>query len=762
MLGDNDDIADRNAPDRAPVGPNRGAVVMAPDRGRGYGAYEWFADEPHDEGGIDLHKYLRILAKHWLVILAVMILAIAAGVAKTLLTTKIYTAAVTMQIDREAPKVGDLQTNEPREDGSSDEFFETQNGLLKSRELAVKTVDTNDLMSDANLLNGLGIGGAGRDGKRPSATAIRNQLISAVQGGLSVLPVQRSRLVRITFDSPNPQASARIANTVAATFIKWNLDRRYDASNYARSFLQGKIDEEKVKLEAADRELADYATKNKIINITTATGDSKDGGASTGASTTLVGSSLMAANTALSAAKDARFRAEARYNQSLQAANDLPEVLENSTIQTLKQDLAAKEADYQNKSAIYLPKEQSMQGLQAQITSLQTRINTETNAIKQSLKTQYDAAVTLENQQQAQVQQLQGSFLSQNSQGIEYGLKQLAAATSQAQYQSLLDQFKQVSTAGAITANNITVVDEAQPPHFPSKPQPKKNVITAAMIGLFLGVALAFLIEYLDESIRMPEDVEKKLGLPLLGTIPKLDRGITPAEAMADVRSAFSESYYSVRTALQFSTDEGVPSSLLVTSARPSEGKSTSAVAIASNFARLGLRVLLIDGDLRNPSLHRAMQMENSSGLSNFLTGGAPLARIVQQTSTPCLSFIPCGPLPPNPAELLAGHRIEMLLREARSAYDIVVVDGPPIMGLADGPLLASSVVGTMIVIEAGGTGRNLARVALRRLNVGAPRILGVLLTKFDAKKSSYGYGYGYGYAYDYAYGQKPQIKSGN
>ena len=761
MLGDNEDIADRNAPDRIPAGPNRGAVVMAPDRGRGYGAYEWFADEPHDEGGIDLHKYLRILAKHWLVILAVVILATAAGVAKILLTTKIYTAAVTVQIDREAPKVGDLQTNEPREDGSSDEFFETQNGLLKSRELAVKTVDTNDLLNDQALLQGLGLNAVGADGKRPSATSIRVRLIGAIQGGLSVLPVQRSRLVRITFDSPNPQASARIANTVAQTFIKWNLDRRYDASNYARSFLQGKIDEEKAKLEAADRELADYATKNKIININTGT-DDKAGGAQAGASTTLVGSSLMSANTALSAARDARFRAEARYNQSLQAANDLPEVLENSTIQTLKQDLANKEAEYQNKSSVFLPKEQSMQGLQAQIASLQNRITTETNAIKQSLKTQYDAAVTLENQQQAQVQQLQGSFLSQNSQGIEFGLKQLAADTSRAQYQSLLDQFKQVSTAGAITANNITVVDEAQPPHFASKPQPRKIVITAAMIGLFLGVALAFLIEYLDESIRMPEDVEKKLGLPLLGTIPKLERGITPAEAMADVRSAFSEAYYSVRTALQFSTEEGVPSSLLVTSARPSEGKSTSAVAIATNFARLGLRVLLIDGDLRNPSLHRAMQMENSSGLSNFLTGGMPLSRIVQPTSMPCLSFVPCGPLPPNPAELLAGHRVEMLLREARAAYDIVVVDGPPIMGLADGPLLASTVAGTMIVIEAGGTGRNLARVALRRLNVGAPRILGVLLTKFDAKKSSYGYGYGYGYAYDYAYGQKPQIKSGN
>ena len=758
MLGDNEEIADRNAPDRIPAGPGRGAVVMAPERGRGYGAYEWFGDEPHQEGGIDIQKYLRILAKHWLVIAAVMILAVAAGVAKTLLTTPIYTAAVTMQIDREAPKVGDLQTNEPREVGAGDEFFETQHGLLKSRELAVKTVDNNDLINDQALIRGLGLGQPGPDGKRPAASTIRTQLIAALQNNLSVLPVQRSRLVRLTFDSPSPQTSAKVANAVATTFIAWNLDRRYDASGYARDFLKTRIDEEKVKLESTQRELADYATKNKIINITTPTVGEKSSSAGTG--TTLVGTSLMAANAALSAAKDARFRAEARYNQAQQTTTDLPEVLGNLTIQSLKQELSAREQEYQEKRQVFLPNEDRMIGLQSRITALRNQIQVETNSVKDSLKTQYQAALALEQQQEAQVQALTGSFLNQNSQGIEFGIKQMAADTSKAQYESLLDQYKQVSTAGAITANNISIVDEAQPPRFPSKPQPKKTVITAALIGLFLGIALAFLFEYLDESIRMPEDVEKKLGLPLLGTIPKLDRGVTPREAMQDVRSAFSESYYSVRTALQFSTDEGVPASLLVTSARPSEGKSTSAVSVAQNFARLGLRVLLIDGDLRNPSLHRAMQMENSAGLSNFLTGGMPLSRIVQPTDTPCLSFVPCGPLPPNPAELLAGSRVEMLLREARGAYDIVVVDGPPIMGLADAPLLASVVAGTMIVIEAGGTGRNLARIALRRLNVGAPRILGVLLTKFDAKKSSYGYGYGY--AYDYAYGNKPQIKSGN
>jgi capsular exopolysaccharide synthesis family protein len=285
-------------------------------------------------------------------------------------------------------------------------------------------------------------------------------------------------------------------------------------------------------------------------------------------------------------------------------------------------------------------------------------------------------------------------------------------------------------------------------------------MITALFLGLVIGVGIAFLIETLDESVRSPEDVEKKVGLPLLGTIPKLEKGTTPIVALADVRSNFSEAYYSVRTALQFSTNDGAPSSIVVTSARPSEGKSTSSTAIAQNFARLGSRVLLIDSDLRNPSLHKVLNAENTQGFSNYLTGHMSLEQLAQQTSVPGLSFIPCGPMPPNPAELLGSAKLEAMLREARAQYDLVLIDAPPVMGLADAPLLASAAAGTLLVMEAGGTGRKLAKAAIRRLAVGNARILGILLTKFDARKSSYGYGYGY--AYEYEYGSRPAIKVAN
>jgi len=244
----------------------------------------------------------------------------------------------------------------------------------------------------------------------------------------------------------------------------------------------------------------------------------------------------------------------------------------------------------------------------------------------------------------------------------------------------------------------------------------------------------------------------------VLGVAPLLEKGETTASALVDIRSGFSEAYYSLRTALQFSTPDGAPTSLLITSARPAEGKSTTAHAVALNLARVGKRVLLVDGDLRNPSMHRVVGVENERGMSNLLSGSADLAGVVQRTRQENLCFIPCGPLPPNPAELWGGDRLRQFLAEARNNFDHVVIDGPPVLGFADSPMLASAVSGVLFVLESRGTRRGQARGALRRIQVGRAHLLGAVLTKFSAKSTSYG---GYDYAYDYHYGAEPEAKGG-
>jgi capsular exopolysaccharide synthesis family protein len=223
---------------------------------------------------------------------------------------------------------------------------------------------------------------------------------------------------------------------------------------------------------------------------------------------------------------------------------------------------------------------------------------------------------------------------------------------------------------------------------------------------------------------------------------------------LRDLRSPFSEAYRSVRTALQFSTDSGVPKVLLVTSASAAEGKSTTAWSLARNFAQLGKRVLLIDGDLRNPSLHRLAEVRSEIGLSNLLAGAANINEAIQDTDDPRLKIVLAGPLPPNPAELLAGSKLISLLTVAAESFDQVIIDGPPVLGIADAPILANATAGTLLVVEAGKTRIQTAQMAVKRLTLARARIIGAVLSKYA---QSHGYGYGYGYG-AYTYGTSPQL----
>lgn len=733
-------------------------------------------DESQDEG-LEFMQYLHIIQKHWMVILAAVAVALGIGIAVTLMTQRVYEAGVTVQIDKDAPQVVDVQNLEPQDQGSYDEFFQTQYGLIKSESLAARVVDKLGLVNEPATLRLLGMDGAPKGGAALNFSQKREALIQYLLSNLNVAPVQRSRLVRITFDSPDRQFSARIANAFADNFIASNLDRRFDASAYARKFLEERLAETKARLEQSERDLVGYARQQQIINLPSgggataaASGDGQQatGSPSGGGSESLTATSLVALNSALSTARAERIMAEQRWRQS-QATGGAGTLdpQQNANIQALTLAKANLQAEYQDKLSRFKPDFPDMIQLKNRIDGIQAQIDginaSARNSSEQALKAQYDVALRQERSLEAQVNQMKGSVLDLRDRSIQYDIYQREVDTNRTLYDGLLQRYKEIGVAGGLANNNVSIIDPAKAPRFATKPSLRKNLVTSALLGLVLGVGLAFLIEMLDESIRSVQDVERKLGLPLLGSIPKLERGTTPAEALADLRSPFAEAYYSVQTALQFSTEQGIPRSLAVLSARPSEGKTTSATAIARNLARLGTRVLLIDSDLRNPSLHRVMGVENSSGLSNYLSSNAGLEHFVRESTQPNLYIMPSGPLPPNPAQLLAGARLLELLKDAGSVFDIVVFDAPPIMGLADAPLLASRVGGVVLVVESGRTGRKVVKAAIRRLKVGNARILGVLLTKFDVRVSGYGYGYGYGYSYnyDYSYGSKPAIEDG-
>ena len=687
------------------------------------------SNDSADSDEIDLLSYWRILVKRrWTVLGAAGIVLVTALVG-TLLMTPIYRATTSLQIDRDTIQVVEVEGLSQVEGAGDRDFYQTQYELLQSRALAERVASQLGLAEGEalerlnppspwqalrNLFSGSDDGEAltEAEANQRSAAAARY-----IMGGLTVEPVRNSRLVRVHFDSPDPDFSERASNAIAEAFIASNLERRFDSSSYAKTYLEDRLEELKLKLEDSERQLVEFAQQEQIVS-------SGEGSAN------LSEQNLGSLNTSVAEASRDRIRAEARWRQAQASKGTvlLGEIGENSIIKSLQERLTELQAEYQDKLRLYKPGYPLMVQLKGQIEEVERQIAGEVANIKSAIQAEYLAAVEQERLLSEQMTDLKAEVLDLQSRSIQYNIFKREVDTNRELYDGLLQRYKEIGVAGGVSSNNIAVVDRAQR-GYKFKPSLSRNLALGLLAGLMLGVLLALAFEYLDDTLKSPEDVEKQLGMSVLGVIPLLKAPMTPIRALEDPRSAFAEAYRSVRTALQFSTDSGVPRCLLVTSATPAEGKSTTALTLAKNFAQLGKRVLIIDADLRNPSLHRTLGKNNELGLSNYLAGASKATEVIQATETPGLMYMPTGPLPPNPAELLMGPKMVSLVSIASEKFDQVIIDGPPVMG----------------------------KNALKRLYAARAHVIGALLTKFSAKHAGYGYGYG-GYNY-YSYGAQADTK---
>ncbi len=696
-------------------------------------------------GALNLAAYARTLSRRRWTILVTLLVALALGAAVTLLTRPLYTAQTTLQIDREAEKVVTREEATPQ-DNLGEEFYQTQYGLLRSRALAERVAQTLGLLNNDDFIARM----KDQSVKTAAGTAARghgraNTTIAILRAHEGVSPERGSRLVTIDFSSPDPRLSARIANAYADNFIEAAMDRRYEASSYARDFLEKRLAQVKTKLEESERALVDYAARQHIVEVSGSSDADKPG-----VGQSLPAANLQAYNAALSQARTDRIKAEQRWDQARASSGvGLTEILQNPAIQQLSQDRAKLASEYQDKLSIFKPDYPEMKQLAARLAELNRQIDSQAGAIKQSIRGQYAAALSAEQALESQVNTQQGAVLDLRGRSIRYTILQREVDTNRTLYDGLLQRYKEVGVAGGVAANNISIIDRAVPPTAPSEPRPISNMLLAGVVGLGLGVFLALGRDAMDQAVRSPHDVEADLELPLLGTVPALKKDVAPAEALADSRSPLAEAYQSLRSALQFSTKNGFPKTLLVTSPWPGGGKSTTAAALAQYVARLGFRVLLIDADLRNPSLHRVLDAQTHVGLTNLLTGSVDLREAAQVTAFPNLVLVTSGPLPPNPAELLAGDRLTSLVEEATALFDMVIFDGPPIMALADAPMIGTVVEGALLVVEANRTTRPQVRTAIRRLGMAGAHVLGVVLTRYRASRGEEEYGYGYGYDYN-------------
>lgn len=696
-------------------------------------------------GGFDFRYFAAMLRSNLWLIAGIIAAALALAVAATLLDTPRYTATAAIQINDAGDRViGDKDdTTRVNEEYDVDRFLKTQTDVLQSRGLALRVAQRLKLESSAAFFKAMELDAPG---PQANPTVTRNTVLGLLGSRLKVTLPRDSRIVAVSFNCADPQLAAQITNAFVEEFIQSNLQRKFDSTAYARGFVAQQMGEAKVRLETTERELNDYARAAGLIRTENAAGYEGDTRRQGGGSVTTA--SLLQLNSAANDARTARIAAEARWRAvssgALLASRD---VLSNGAVNSLLTQRAQLEAALQEDLTRHLDDYPSVREKRAELAKLNSELNATAASVRAAIRSEYVAAQTQESELAAQVVRLKGDTLAEQDRSVRFALLEREADTNRTLYDGLLKRYNELNATAGISASNVSVIDAAEVPLGPTSPSLIRNLLIALIAGFGLAALALFLKDQLDDAIRVPEDVEHKLRLPLLGVVPTANAR-DPEADLLDPKSPVSEAYNSLRGALLYSTTAGLPQIMLVTSAQPSEGKTTSAYAIAAGLARMGRKAVLIDADLRRPSVHRRIAYDNSRGLTSLLTSSDPLASALVPSGQEALTLLPSGPIPPSPTELLSSTRMEQLLVELAQTFDVVVIDSPPILGLADSPMLSALVDGVIFVVEADRGHRGALKTALRRLRAMRPVLLGAVLTKFDPTRAGNRYSEYYGYQY--------------
>ena len=694
---------------------------------------------------VDLDGIKSALLRNRWVILSIALAAVLTGTAATLLTVPGYRAQSSIQIDLQSTRIlasPDIEPIQAVED--SDRFLQTQLEILRSRALAARVAATLGLFADPGFLNASHVepdrAMAAKLGMR---AAVRERVIGVLQDNLKVTLPDGSRVVRIAFDSPDPVLAAKIANAFADAMISSNLSRRFDASAYARSFLREQLEQARERLESSEQSMIGYARQSGIID-TAAARQAAEGSAPQ----SLVAASLIQANDALAAARTRRIDAQEQWESVRRAPlMNLPDVLANPTVQSLMEKRAILEAQLADQDQRRRADHPDIVRVRSQIASFDLLVRQIGEDIRGSIASRYRTAALQEGQMQHDVDRLKSETLDEQDRGIRYNIFRREVQTNRELYDGLLQRFKEVSAAAGMSANNISIVDPAVVPMRPVSPNLISNVALSLLGGIILALGFVYVRENFDDLVRTVEDAERKLRLPALGMVPRLPGDAVFARELENRGSRLSEAFHSIRAAIELSRTGRPLRSLLVTSSQKGEGKTSITYALALELAQSGRRVLLIDADMRHPSMHRMLGVENGRGLMDVLEQSADHVDVVRPTTTAGLSFISAGVTGANPAALLASHRFPRLIRQVEDTYDLVLVDSPPVLGLADAPTMSAHVDGTLFVVNTTGARRGFISAALRRLRFAQPTLLGVVLSMVEFR--TLGSEYAYYYQYD-------------
>src|SRR6266851_5619039 len=696
---------------------SHGAVEIVPLPSR-LPAWNLSPHEPH------LYDYLLTLRKHQWLILSFMLAVVTITSIGTFRMQPVYVATSRIEIDRENSSILPFPGTDSFDYVSDlDNYIETQSKILTSETMALQTIRSGVLSGQADFASDFSASEALSTGSLANMKPPPE--LASFLASLSVKRVPNSRLMDVSFESTSPLLAAQIVNAHIKNFIEQNFQSRYEATTRASTWLTDQLNELKIRVEKAEDARITYERQNQIWAL--------DGD---------------------------------KQNVTTQRMADL------------NKELTEMYSQYTDALSQYGPNFPKVQRLQSQLKEIEAAADKEKKSVIARLESEYREALQREqlltqalDQQKAEVNQMSERM-------VQYSILKREAEANKALYDGLLTKLKEAGISAGLRSSNIRVVDPAMVPTYPSRPAKTRNVVLSFLVGLVGGITLALLREYMDNTVKSPDDVETLARLPSLAVVPaftqlngnsksrsKLLKGISSngqekrIELVAQhlPKSQMSEAFRALRTALLLSQAEHPPQVILVTSALPREGKTTAAANLAVTLAQLGDRTLLVDADLRKPGVGRMLNLGSGryAGLSSYLAGVSSLELVtIRHPSIPNLSAIPTGPLPPNPADLLSSHKLVDAIAELRTKFKFIVIDSPPIMAATDAVILSVQADGVLLVVRSGETPKEaFVRTCDLLLSVKC-HLLGVVLNAVDPTAPDYYYSYRY---YPYSQGYGPQ-----
>ncbi len=730
---------------------------------------------------VPLLDYWRIVRKRQWTVVSILLLIFVTVTIGTLKQRPVYRAKAVLQIDRENPNILFKQVIEF--DPGDEYYLETAYKNLQSRTLIRRVIDKLQLhrvaeFNEQSQRRSSAPSVAQRASAEAESDVRYNLLIEAFLRRLTISPIRRSRLVEISFDSYDPVLASRVVNTLAHNYIDQNLEVKWLATQKASEWLSQQLVTLKASLEKSEEEVQRYAKENSILLL-----DEKQ---------TMAGEKLKQLQEELTRAEADLFQKDALHRQVRSGdVTSVPGMLDNRAYQDLSVRLAELKRQYAEETITFTPEYPKVKKLKSQIDEIEQAMHRERTTLARKISDDYQAAVSRVRLLRDAVNSQTREFNQIAEKSIQYGILKREADTNRQLYDGLLQRMKEAGVSAGLKASNIRVVDEAEPPRRPAKPRKTVNLSLALLLGLALGIGAAFFQEYLDSSLKTPDDVQRYVRLPVLGVIPSsvtsgkgkhiygygygsrkrlpapqgADSAKLPGLIGSDSNNQLSEAYRSLRTSVLLSTSGRPPRLILVTSAAPGEGKTTTVINLGITLAQLGSRVLVVDSDMRRPRVATLLRLKGTPlGLSTYLTGQATLQESVIATDIPNLHAVLCGPTPPNPAELLSSSLMSQFLSQARDSFDYVLMDSPPVLHVADARILATMAEAVILVTHGGVTPRamvNHAKMTLLQVNAN---VIGVALNNVDFSSVGYDYyyryyysrRYGYGYGYGYGYQSRP------